>query len=83
MAEQTEKKSDTRYIKIALTSEEYETLAKLSELQGRPMSTLFVEFVREAGTFSVLKKVVTATEKIISFKGIFKKKTSEVSASIT
>lgn len=70
-------------IQISLTEEEYEILVKLSALQKKPMSTVFMDFVREANTFTVLKKVVGATEKILSFKGIFKRKNSEVSASIT
>lgn len=73
----------TKKIQISLTEDEYQTLVRLSELQGKPMATVFMEFVREANTFGVLKKVVGATEKILSFKGIFKRKTAEVSASIT
>lgn len=79
----SENKQELKYIKIGLTPEEYETLAKLSKLQNRPMSTLLIEFMREANVFGVLGKVVSASEKIISFKNIFKRKTAEVSASIT
>ncbi|MGX3014380.1 hypothetical protein ACWIVY_10895, partial [Ursidibacter sp. B-7004-1] len=74
---------ETKKIQITLTMEEYETLARLAELQGKPMATIFMDFVREANTFVVLKKVVSATEKIVSIKSIFRKKNSEVLSSIT
>lgn len=77
------KKTETKYLKLSLTPEEYETLAKLSELQGRPMATLLLEFIREANVFTVLGKVAKATEKIQNFKAMFRKKTSDISASIT
>lgn len=77
------KKTETKYLKLSLTPEEYETLAKLSELQGRPMATLLLEFIREANVFTVLGKVAKATEKIQNFKAMFRKKTDDVSASIT
>lgn len=77
------KKTETKYLKLSLTPEEYETLAKLSELQGRPMATLLLEFIREANVFTVLGKVAKATEKIQNFKVMFRKKTDDVSASIT
>lgn len=78
-----QKNEETKKIQITLTLDEYETLVKLSELQKRPMATVFMDFVREANTFVVLKKVVTATEKIVRFKDLFRRKTDEVSASIT
>lgn len=73
----------SRKIQITLTEDEYQTLVKLSDLQNRPVATVFMEFVREANTFKVLKKVVTATEKIVRFKDLFKRKNAEISSSIT
>lgn len=81
--EEKMKEKYSRKIQITLTEEEYQTLVRLSDLQNRPVATVFMEFVREANTFKVLRKVVVATEKIISFKGIFKRKNEEVSSSIT
>ena len=78
-----QKNEETKKIQITLTFDEYETLVKLSELQKRPMATVFMDFVREANTFVVLKKVVTATEKIVGFKDLFRRKNEEVSSSIT
>lgn len=78
-----QKNEETKKIQITLTLDEYETLVKLSELQKRPMATVFMDFVREANTFVILKKVVTATEKIVRFKDLFRRKNMEVSSSIT
>lgn len=74
---------ETKKIQITLTIDEYETLMKLSELQKRPMATVFMDFVREANTFVVLKKVLSASEKIVRFKDLFRRKNSEISTSIT
>lgn len=82
MEEKTKEKY-SRKIQITLTEDEYQTLVKLSDLQNRPVATVFMEFVREANTFNVLKKVVTATEKIVRFKDLFKRKNAEVSSSLT
>lgn len=81
--EQKTKEKYSRKIQITLTEDEYQTLVKLSDLQNRPVATVFMEFVREANTFNVLKKVVTATEKIVRFKDIFRRKNAEISSSIT
>lgn len=75
--------NQVRKIQVTLTEEEYETLVKFAELHNKPVATAFMDFVREANTFSVLKKVIGAAEKIIGFKNIFKRKVGEVSASIT
>lgn len=82
MEEKTKEKY-SRKIQITLTEDEYQTLVKLSDLQNRPVATVFMEFVREANTFNVLKKVVTATEKIVRFKDLFRRKNAEVSSSLT
>lgn len=78
-----QKNEETKKIQITLTLDEYKTLVKLSELQKRPMATVFMDFVREANTFVVLKKVATATEKIARFKDLFRRKNAEISSSIT
>lgn len=82
-----ESKSELRYVKIGLTPDEYEVIAKLAELDGKPVATFYVNFMREAGTFTVLKQVLKASEKVLEIKGKFKADTQEkmgvVSASIT
>lgn len=65
---------NTIQIKISLTPEEYEILKKLSDLDGKPMSSTFMNFVRDAKVFTVLNKVVKATEALIAAKSHFSSK---------
>lgn len=69
--------------KITLSQEEFEILKEYAELQDRPMAGAFMDFVREANTFSVLKKVNSAGRKIQKLKLLFRGQNEEVSASIT
>lgn len=50
--------------KITLSQEEIEILREYADLQGRPMASVFMEFLRDANVFSVLKKVNLAGRKI-------------------
>ena len=61
-------------IMITLTREEHEILKRISELDGKPMASTFMQFVREAKVFSVLKKVIKATESLIAAKSYFSSK---------
>lgn len=72
-----ESKSELRYVKIGLTPDEYEVIAKLAELDGKPVATFYVNFMREAGTFTVLKQVLKASEKVLEIKGKFKADTQK------
>lgn len=58
--------------KITLSQEEIDILKEYAELQGRPMASVFMEFLREANVFSVLKKVNSAGRKIQKLKSDFK-----------
>lgn len=59
---------------VTLTKEEYEILNRVAELDGKPMATLFMKFVRDAKVFTVLNKVVKATEALIAAKSYFSSK---------
>ncbi|EJZ6472737.1 hypothetical protein OIJ90_004732, partial [Salmonella enterica] len=56
---------------VTLTKEEYEILSRVAELDGKPMATLFMQFVREAKVFVVFKKVIKASETLIAAKSYF------------
>lgn len=72
-----ETKSELKYVKIGLTPDEYETIARLAEIDGKPVATFYINFMREAGTFTVLKQVLKASEKVLEIKGKFKADTHE------
>lgn len=59
---------------ITLTKEEHDILKKLSDLDGKPMSSTFMNFVRDAKVFTVLKKVLKATETLVAAKSYFSSK---------
>lgn len=72
-----EREKFDRKIQITLTESEYQTLVRLGEIDGKPVATVFMAFVREAGTFTVLEKTVKMAEKVLAFKEKFKRDTSE------
>ncbi|CDG99185.1 hypothetical protein XBP1_750002 [Xenorhabdus bovienii str. puntauvense] len=72
----------TIHLKITLTAEEYEILKNLSDLEGKPMATVLMKFIREAGVFKTLRKCLKAVEAIQNFKNIFRKNVSRMADDI-
>ena len=52
----SESKDTNVRLLITLTPEEFETLKRVAEAEGKPVATVFMHFVREAKVFTVLKK---------------------------
>ncbi len=59
---------DTVHLKVTLTQEEYELLKELAELEGRPMASTLMQFVRDAKTFKVIAKVLKALRVVHKLK---------------
>lgn len=72
------KEKKTVQIKITITEDEYNILRELSELQGKPSATVFIDFVRESKTFEILKKVAGAGKVINKWKHVFGVKNNEI-----
>jgi hypothetical protein len=72
----------TIHLKITLTNEEYEILKGLSDLEGKPMATILMKFIREAHVFKTLKKCLKAMEAIKKFKGMFRRDVSRMADDI-
>lgn len=63
--------SEKIYIKVGLTAEEYAILKELSELEGKPMSSYFMDFVRKGKMFKTLGKVLKALKVVVKIKNSF------------
>lgn len=70
----SESKDTSVRLLITLTPEEFETLKRVAEFEGKPVATVFMHFVRDAKVFTVLKKVVKAAEALIAAKSYFSSK---------
>lgn len=59
--------------KITLTSEEFEILKEFSRLQGKPMASCFMTFVRDANLFKVIGGANKAMNSIVKLKSSLRK----------
>lgn len=58
------KKSDSKALKITLTSDEYDVLCKFASLSDKSLARAFMDFSREVGFFVMLKNMSDLIEKL-------------------